>query len=543
MTLRLKLLLIALAGPAIIAIVLGVRMVNQMEEDSIRNMVENSRSVIMMAEAGRQEAAAKLQNGLIMPLEQLPPEKRVGAVPVITAINMAAVNADKLGYKFRVPKESPRNPDNAPTPFESKILSELKSKGLTEKVVVEDDQVRYFRAIVLTEDCMLCHGDVRGEKDLTGGIKEGWKAGEVHGAFEIISSRKAANALLFQQKILVGGMTLAILGALFAIIWFLLKKQVIEPISSMQVYLANLAQGNFNSFLNVVRQDEVGTMANSINDMVAKLGRVVGSVSNASENVAASSEELSAASQNLSDGATAQAASVEEVSSAMEEMTSSVSQNATNARETNTIASKAAQDAEKSGKAVSDALVALKEIAEKISIVSEIARQTDLLALNAAIEAARAGEAGRGFAVVASEVRKLAERSGSAAADIVELSGSSVHLADNAGRLLNNLVPEIHRTAELVQEISAASEEQSAGVAEINKALQQLDSVIQSNASSSEETASASAALSQQAVGLQSAVSFFTVSDAILRGETVVYQEAPQALPEASGDDYDLESY
>jgi methyl-accepting chemotaxis protein len=213
----------------------------------------------------------------------------------------------------------------------------------------------------------------------------------------------------------------------------------------------------------------------------------------------------------MSQGATEQAAAAEEASSSMEQMSSNIRQNADNAMQTEKIAVKSADGARQGGTAVNETVHAMKEIANKISIIEEIARQTNLLALNAAIEAARAGEHGKGFAVVASEVRKLAERSQKAAAEISELSASSVEVAERAGALLGQMVPDIQKTAELVQEINAASREQDLGAGQINKAIQQLDQVIQQNASSSEEMASTAEELSSQAEQLQSAIAFFRV--------------------------------
>ncbi|EMG36101.1 methyl-accepting chemotaxis protein [Desulfocurvibacter africanus PCS] len=248
-----------------------------------------------------------------------------------------------------------------------------------------------------------------------------------------------------------------------------------------------------------------------IKTMTERLRDVVVEVRSAADNVAAGSEELSASSGTLSQGATEQASSVEEVSSSMEEMTSNIRQSADNAQQTEKIALKAANDAYEGGKAVEQTVGAMKEIAEKISIIEEIARQTNLLALNAAIEAARAGEHGKGFAVVAAEVRKLAERSGAAAGEIGELSATSVDVAEKAGEMLRKIVPDIQKTAELVQEIAAASHEQNAGAEQINKAIQQLDQVIQQNASASEETASTSEELSSQAEQLQQTIGFFKI--------------------------------
>jgi methyl-accepting chemotaxis protein len=245
--------------------------------------------------------------------------------------------------------------------------------------------------------------------------------------------------------------------------------------------------------------------------MVEKLRQIVAEALTAAQNVSAGSQELSASAEQLSQGATEQASSAEEASSSMEEMASNVKQNADNANQTEKIAAQSAKDAEASGAAVGRAVQAMQTIAEKITIVQEIARQTDLLALNAAVEAARAGEHGKGFAVVASEVRKLAERSQAAAAEIGTLSTDTVKVAQEAGHMLSKLVPDIKKTAELVVEITAACREQDVGSAQINQAIQQLDKVGQQNASASEQVSSTSEELASQAEQLQSTISFFRI--------------------------------
>jgi methyl-accepting chemotaxis protein len=385
------------------------------------------------------------------------------------------------------------------------------------------------------------------------------------------SAEDASQALAVSSNVVLVGCIVCVVLALG--LGLLITRMITGPVRSLVAGLGQIASGDLSARVTVDSKDEIGELSEAANGMaealdakaklavqigdgdlrhevklasdkdtlglalqkmVTNLREVVGNVRSAAENVSAGSEEMTSTAQSLSTGSAEQAASVEEVSASMEQSTASIQQNSENARQTATISTKAAQDAQEAGASVAKTVQAMKNIAQKTSIIEEIARQTDLLALNAAIEAARAGEHGKGFAVVASEVRKLAERSQTAAGEISKLSGSSVEIAEGAGAMLDKLVPDIRKTADLVKEITVASQEQNNGAAQINKAVQELDKIIQQTASASEEMASSSEELASQAEQLQSTIEFFKVNEEGGRGASIARRvKAPAPHPVA----------
>jgi methyl-accepting chemotaxis protein len=305
-------------------------------------------------------------------------------------------------------------------------------------------------------------------------------------------------------------------------------------LQEMSAVAESLAAGDLQ--LRVAPRSEQDGFGRAFVAMIEKLSQVIGEVRSGANALSGASSQVSASSQTLSQGTSEQAASVQETTSSLEQMSASITQNAENGRQTEQMAVKGARDAEEGGRAVGETIAAMRAIAERISIIEEIAYQTNLLALNAAIEAARAGEHGKGFAVVATEVRKLAEKSQSAAKEIGTLASSSMVVAERSGHVLKELVPSIRKTADLVQEVAAASVEQSSGVAQVNKAMARVDEVTQRNASAAEELASTAEEMAAQAQALDQLVAFFRVGGQAFvarRPETAPHHVAALRAPRA----------
>lgn len=296
------------------------------------------------------------------------------------------------------------------------------------------------------------------------------------------------------------------------IVTLVISRGITKPLQEVVSVVETVSSGDLTKAVIVDRNDEIGRLSGAMARMTGKLNEMIGEVRMGAGSVSTAATQVASSASSVSQGTSEQAAAVEQVTSSMEEMNASITQNAENSRKMEQMARKGAQDATQSGQAVLEAVSAMKSIAEKIAVIEEIAYQTNMLALNAAIEAARAGEHGRGFAVVAGEVRNLAERCRTAAQEIGGLAASNVQIAERSGGLLNELVPAIQKTADLVQEVAATSGEQAAGVSQINRAIGQVGLVTQRNAAGAEELSSTAEELASQAEALQDMISFFRVS-------------------------------
>ncbi len=317
----------------------------------------------------------------------------------------------------------------------------------------------------------------------------------------IYNDSKTKAYLLISFAILVG----------FLISYFIIMG-INKSIAQLNDALFKVSNGDLMIDLQIESKDEIGQLTLNLKNMVEKLRHIVSVIISGADNIVKASNESSYTSQQISQGANEQASSAEEVSSSIEQMVANIQQNTDNARETERIALQTSENITEAGNANNQAVNSMTEIAKKITIISEIANQTNILSINAAVEAARAGQYGKGFAVVADEIRKLADRSRTAAADIEELSKKGMAISEKSGKVMNQIIPEVIKTSHLVQEIAASSIEQNSGADQINNAIQQLNQVIQQNAAASEELAASSEELSSQAIQLKETVNYFKVT-------------------------------
>jgi methyl-accepting chemotaxis protein len=502
-----KILLLVLLGPLVIAVFLSWHRINDIRSGAEKAIISKSAGIVMMAEATRDQMAKKLQSGVLKPFDQLNASNILEAVPVVTAMQVATAKAKESGYTFRTPKIMPRNPANTPTDLEKDVLMELTSKNLTEKIIIEKDQIRYFKPVRLTAECLYCHGDPVGSKDVTGGTKEGWREGEIHGAFEIISSLEETNNAIATARWHVVLSVTGTLSLITLICIYLIQSGIVKPLQEVNSFIDKIAGGDLRGKLEARSNDEIGNMVTQLSNMTGKLNGMVKEITGAGDtlftssgklgisadefsavagdtasrtiSVAAAAEEMSANMSTVAAATEQAATNIALVSTATEEMTSTISGIVKSTEKAQEITKMAVQEASSASEKVDELGRAAIEIGKVTEAITEISEQTNLLALNATIEAARAGEAGKGFAVVANEIKELAKQTASATGEIKKRIDSIQDSTEATVKQIQQITQVIGEVNAIVSSIVTAVDEQSATTNEIAENISQASIGIQ----------------------------------------------------------------
>ncbi len=501
LSVRWKVLIIAMIAPVIITLVITIQRIGDIRHGSEKEILSKSKIVVLMAESIRDQMSVKIDKGLLKPFKDIDKQNILDAVPVISAIKVAEENAEEAGYKFRVPKINARNPKNEPDEVELKVLKELEEGNISEKIVENRNEIRYFRPIKLTKECLFCHGDKKGEKDVLGYEKEGWREGEVHGAFEIISSKEEANKAVLNAQINSFIFALIMLFLTGSGTWLLLQANLIKPLNVCSEFIKTIAGGILTERMKLKNRDEFSTIVSALNSMADNLCTIIKEISEKASVLSGSSLMLNDVSSSLAREADQTLSLSNSVATAAEEMSTNMTSVAAATEETSTsverislsgeeLKSAITEIAEKSERArlitntgvaqsqtASSKIYALEQSVQEINKITEtitdISDQINLLALNATIEAARAGEAGKGFAVVANEVKSLSRQTADATQDIrkkIEGIQTSTRMSMDEIKEVSRIIEEI---SQIVYTVASAVEEQSATTNEIATAISQ----------------------------------------------------------------------
>ena len=523
-TLKWKILIATLSSLILMSVILSVMRINDIKEGWNSLLIERSQAILIMAESMRNQMAEKLKAGIIKDFDEIKTDKIMQAVPVVSAMMVALQNAKKLGYDIRIPKVSPRNPQNTPNELELEVLNEIKEKNLEKKIIFEDDQIRYFRPIRLTKDCLYCHGDPKGSKDPIGGIKEGWRVGEIHGAFEIITSKSEAKSAVAKATITMILWSIGILFGIFGVIWLLIQKNVIKPLDKSQNFIKAIAEGDMTKTIDTDAEDEFGQIAKNLYSMSSNLNSIIKTIKSGIETLSVSSKEMFEISSILyksSDETTGKSdkvsnlsgdlnelinnvesstevltANVKTVASSTELMRGNINDISQSTNKAMTISSEAVQQAKKASDRLDKLNKSITEIDKITQTITDISEQTNLLALNATIESARAGEAGKGFAVVSNEIKELSRQTSDATEEIKNKikniqtqTSETVEEIVKILQVINDVNEMISSVAKAMEDQSEATNDIASNSAEASGAVSQVNDNVSSSSNSSKEIA------------------------------------------------------